>query len=69
MAKTIVPQKIWKKHHLIYALLALLGTVAFWRGAWMILDNTPILSDPIICAGFGLVLLLITGLLLKEVMI
>jgi uncharacterized membrane protein YuzA (DUF378 family) len=62
----VAPKGVWKKHHIAYAVLGLFGVIAFWRGAWILLDNAPVLQDPLVCAIVGLALLYLTGIIFKE---
>jgi len=58
--------KRFRKHRIIRALVAGVGIILFWRGVWGLADMTPILSNEFVSIGFGIILLVISGLLMKE---
>lgn len=50
------------KKPVIYAMIGAVGIVLFWRGVWLIADETPYLSNPYVSLLVSAVALLISGL-------
>ncbi|TAL19140.1 hypothetical protein EPN90_04165 [Patescibacteria group bacterium] len=48
-------------YRILYAVIATVGLVLFWRGIWLFIDDLPFFSNPLISILFGLAILLITG--------
>jgi hypothetical protein len=55
-------QRFFNKHYpLLYAFFAFIGVMLLWYGAWTIISVIPIISNPYVASGLGLVILLILG--------
>lgn len=52
--------------HFLLALLAIIGVVFVWRGAWVIMDITPIIQDPFVSFFIGLIIVTFTGVIYRE---
>jgi|SRR3989338_6350392 len=52
--------------HFLLALLAVTGVVFFWRGAWLIMDNIPILENPFVSLAIGLAVMTFSGVIYRE---
>ncbi len=55
-----------RRHKVLRAIIAGVGIILFWRGVWDLADVTPIIQNDFVSIGVGLVLLAISGLLMKE---
>lgn len=54
--------------HFLLALLAVTGVVFFWRGAWGILDITPVLNNFFVSLAIGLAIMTFSGIIYREFM-
>lgn len=52
--------------HFLLAVLVVTGIVFFWRGAWGIMDHTPIISDYFVSIFIGLVIMTFSGVIYRE---
>jgi len=52
--------------HFLLALLAVIGVVFFWRGAWMVMDITPIVENPFVSIAIGLAIMTFSGVIYRE---
>ena len=57
-----------RKHKMFRAIVAGVGIILFWRGIWHLADVTPIISNPLVSITLGLILLVVSGLLMKELL-
>lgn len=64
-------QKLEYRHQALFTILVLVGIVTFWRGLWRMLDVYLFPESPALSIGtsigFGLVILLVSGYLTKQI--
>ena len=52
----------FKLHHrMIFAFIVFVGVVLLWSGVWDLVSMIPIVNDPYVSTGLGLVILIVTG--------
>ena len=52
--------------HFLLALLVVTGVVFFWRGAWEIMDITPIIENPFVSLFIGMLIMTLSGVIYRE---
>ena len=53
--------KFNKKHHFLYVFIAFIGLTMVWYAVWTIISDIPIINNPYVSGGLGLLILLILG--------
>ena len=64
--KRVIRYELSHLDKIVVFVLGSAGLVSLWRGLWTYLDSAGILSNPIISILFGVVLLIITGSIVKK---
>lgn len=58
----IMMKKFRIHHKILFSTIVFIGFVLIWYGVWTIISSIPILDNPYIATGLGMILLLATGM-------